>query len=480
MTDEELKQVWLNNYRIVPSVFNDVKKVEAVSTAFNTNIDAVLKVSGSRIAELASKLNLSWDELHKIKKAKIEKPADVIKGLVKCFEKGIAEEWITENLAVYNWMNKEIGYDRLQMGGQAGIVANAMAACGVQKVYVHTNSLPKKQANQFLKFENLRSFDENGEEKPAFQINRAKDVPLIHWILEFDKGDVFEFEGNKVECPKSNRFIATYDPLNLSLTIDEAFVRDIENQKLNYVILSGFHALTKSSGGLKLLDKALPVIDAWRQKCLGCVIHLELASTQDVAIRKAIVNKIVPLVDSIGVNERETIDVLQVIGEEELAKKCEDNPNSVNLFEALLKIKEKTKCPRIQLHMFGLYITLQNKFFKINPENNRKGMMLAASVAAHKAKIGNIDNCGREPLWSLSREVGDVGLKELRALVKFMKRPNMLKTGIADYAEYEVIAVPTILVDNPVTLVGMGDTISSISLIGSYKERKPSSEIGTF
>ena len=143
-----------------------------------------------------------------------------------------------------------------------------------------------------------------------------------------------------MECPKSNRFIATYDPLNLSLTIDEAFVRDIENQKLNYVILSGFHALTKSSGGLKLLDKALPVIDAWRQKCLGCIIHLELASTQDVAIRKAIVNKIVPLVDSIGVNERETIDVLQVIGEEELAKKCEENPNSVNLFEAL-KLRKK-------------------------------------------------------------------------------------------------------------------------------------------
>ena len=212
MTDDELKQVWLNNYRMVPSVFTDVKKVEAVSTAFNTNIDAVLKVSGAKIAEWATKLNLSWDNLHKIKKTKIEKPEDVIKGLVKCFEKGIAEEWITENLAVYNWMSKEIKYDRLQMGGQAGIVANAMAACGVQKVYVHTNSLPKKQANQFLKFENLRSFDENGEEKPAFQINRAKDVPLIHWILEFDKGDVFELDGNKAECPKSNRFIATYDP----------------------------------------------------------------------------------------------------------------------------------------------------------------------------------------------------------------------------------------------------------------------------
>lgn len=473
MTDAELKRVWLDNYRAVPTALQDIKKVEAVATAFNTNIDAVLKISGKRIAELARKLQMSWEELHQIKRTKISKPADVIKGLLKCFEKGIAEEWITEDIRVYNWMMEEIGYERLQMGGQGGIVANALAACGVQKVYAHANSLPEKQAEQFLKLNNLCSFDENGVEKPAFKINRSNDIPLIHWILEFDKGDVFEIGGQRAVCPKSNRFIATYDPLNLSLTIDEAFVRDIENQKLNFVVLSGFHALTKNSGGLRLLNKALPVIEAWRQHCPGCFIHLELASTQDVAVRKAILNKIAPLVDSIGVNEREAIDVLEVIGEEELAKKCEQNSNSVNLFEGLLRIKEKTKCPRIQLHMFGLYITIQNKYFKITPENNRKGMMLAASVAAHKAKVGNIDNCGTEPLWSLSREVSEVGINELRALVKYMKRPNMMGSGITEYAGFEVIVVPTILVDEPVTLVGMGDTISSISLVGSYEEKKP-------
>ena len=45
--------------------------------------------------------------------------------------------------------------------------------------------------------------------------------------------------------------------------------------------------------------------------------------------------------------------------------------------------------------------------------------------------------------------------------------------GKTEYAGFEVIVVPTILVDEPVTLVGMGDTISSISLVGSYEEKKP-------
>ena len=110
MTDAELKRVWLDNYRAVPTALQDIKKVEAVATAFNTNIDAVLKISGKRIAELARKLQMSWEELHQIKRTKISKPADVIKGLLKCFEKGIAEEWITEDIRVYNWMMEEIGY----------------------------------------------------------------------------------------------------------------------------------------------------------------------------------------------------------------------------------------------------------------------------------------------------------------------------------------------------------------------------------
>jgi ADP-dependent phosphofructokinase/glucokinase len=118
---------------------------------------------------------------------------------------------------------------------------------------------------------------------------------------------------------------------------------------------------------------------------------------------------------------------LKVIGEEELAKQCEENPNSVNLFKALVKIKEKTKCPRIQLHMFGLYITLQNCGYKISPENNRKGMVLAASVAAYKAKTGTTDNCGCDALRSLGLSVSDVGLDELRKLSKYLKRPNMME-----------------------------------------------------
>ena len=464
MENQELKKLWLKNFSTVPETLKRMKEVGAVATAFNTNIDAVLKVSGKKIVELAKQLGLGLKELEDIKQTKLEQPSDVLKGLFKCFKNGIAEEWLTEDTLVYDWMVENLGYDRLQMGGQGGIVANALAVTGVQKVYAHTNSLPELQAKQFLKRENLMSFDHEGKEKPAYSINREVDIPLIHWILEFDKNDSVELDGKTFTCPKSNRFIATYDPLNLHLVMDEHFVNNIAKKKIDYIVLSGFHALTEKNNGVKLQDDALPIIKGWKDN--GDLIHLEIASTQDIAVRKAIIKKIAPIVDSVGVNEREAIDILEVTGYEDLAEKCNKDTHSVNMFEAILNIKKHIKTPRIQLHMFGLYITIQDKGYKVKPEENLRGMMLAATVAAGKAGTGNI-NEEKNLLWAQGQEVSDVGLNELRDLSEHIKKPELLSHGIAEFDGFDIIAIPTILVEKPVTLVGMGDTISSISLVGA-------------
>ena len=464
MENLELKKLWLKNFSTVPETLKRMKEVGAVATAFNTNIDAVLKVSGKKIVELAKQLGLGLKELEDIKQTKLEQPSDVLKGLFKCFKNGIAEEWLTEDTLVYDWMVENLGYDRLQMGGQGGIVANALAVTGVQKVYAHTNSLPKLQAEQFLKRENLMSFDHEGKEKPAYCINREVDIPLIHWILEFDKNDNVELDGKTFTCPKSNRFIATYDPLNLHLVMDEHFVNNMAKKKIDYIVLSGFHALTEKNNGVKLQDDALPIIKGWKDN--GDLIHLEIASTQDIAVRKAIIKKIAPIVDSVGVNEREAIDILEVIGYEDLAEKCNKDTHSVNMFEAILNIKKHIKTPRIQLHMFGLYITIQDKGYKVKPEENLRGMMLAATVAAGKAGTGNI-NEEKNLLWAQGQEVSDVGINELKDLGKYLGKPQLAETGFAEVEGYDLIGLPTILVDKPKTLVGMGDTISSISLIGA-------------
>ena len=461
---EELKEAWLELYESAPETLEKVSEIETAVTAFNTNVDAVLKISGKKLADLVKKEGLSLAELQNIKQTKLLEPKDVLKGIFKSFKDGIAEEWLSEEKDVYEWMMQNLGYDRLQMGGQGGIVANVLGILGVQKVIAHTNSLPREQAEQFIRWDNIVSFDEQGIERPAYKINRVKDVPMVHWIIEFDKGDTTEIDGQKFVCPKSNRFIATYDPLNLRLVIDKHFLETVTEQSVDYVVLSGMHALTANNDGVALVEKVLPIINTWHTH--GAIVHLEIASTQDLEVRKAIIQKLATNVDSIGINERELIDILNVIGEDKLAKICQEDCHAENLFRALLRIKEVLKTPRIQLHFFGLYLTVQNKSFRVTPEQNRNGMILAATVAAGKAGTGDITH-ENHLLWAMGQKVSDIGLKEMQTISEIIEDKNFLKTGLTHYAGFDVIAVPTILVDKPVTLVGMGDTISSVSLVAA-------------
>ena len=470
------KTKWLANYKTVPAQLEKMAGVNGVISAFNVNIDAVIKITGETIEKIIREHSLDPKQILEDGKKRISSKEDAIRGIIHCFKGGIAEEWLIHDKEMFFWLNEFIGYDKMQMGGQGGIVANAMAVCGVDPVYVHCASLPKDQAKLFLDLPNLVTLDEEGKIEQASKIERKADLPLIHWIIEFNAGDTVTVDGKLITCPKANRFIATYDPLNFKLYINEPFAKRMASKDINheYIILSGYQILTKhndeGTSGIDRIDASKGVIDAWYHEGEKSLLHLEIASTQDKTIRKYLLDTIVKNIDSIGFNERELIDILEVIDEHEFAEVCNNKTNSVNLFKGMLKIFAYTNCSRMQLHMFGLYITLQKKGFKISAIQNRNGMQLAAVIAAAKAGTGAIDK-SQVLLWAKDREVSEIGLKELNNLSEFIKEEfgenNLMEEGIFINDSMEIIAVPTIIIDKPLTLVGMGDTISSISLVGA-------------
>ncbi len=464
MDIENLKNIWQKKYADVPLQLQKVKNIKTVATAFNTNVDAVLKIKGESLKKLILDNNIPLSSLDNITLTEMHLPTDVILGIVKCFVRGIAEEWVTEDKSIYDWMAQNLGYDRLQMGGQGGIIANTLALLKINKVIAHTNSHPALQAEQFLDLDNLFAIDENGELAKACEISRDNDIPLIHWIIEFDKGDSFNIDGKEFTCPKSNRFIATYDPLNLNLVIDRNFVSYLNNTQIDYLILSGFHPLLARKNGIELIKNAVPLIKQWQKNNPQMITHLEVASTQDLAVRKAIVEYIAPLMQSAGLNERETIDLLNVCDGKDLAQKIERETTAPNLFDALLYLKQKLDIPRLQLHMFGLYLTLQDARFPFSGVENLRGMLTAAVVSSSKAYNGALEKY-QDITLTLDVPPSDIGLGELTSLAQKLNKPELAENGICEFNGMFVSAVPTILVDKPKTLVGMGDTISSISLI---------------
>lgn len=474
MNGQNPANAWNELYRQVPEVLDSMKDIGRVISAFNSNIDAVVKLSGRDIEALAEMTDLvSLDNIND-RRHSISTPSDLVAGLLLCFTKGMAEEWLVEAPAVTGWITEHIGTGRLQMGGQAGVVANALAVCGVGSVLVHCAGLSREQSRLFLDLENLVTTDSTGHLSKANAIERP-DQSMIHWILEFDVEDVVTIGGETYKCPKSNRFIATYDPLNFTMELDQNFVEVASQGQNDAVILSGYHLLSSTlADGSRGTDRVLAtreMVARWRTNP-DTIIHLELASTQDRAIRKYVADTIARDSDSVGLNERETIDLLEVLDADELARQCNEQLTADNLFRGIRHIFQTLNIPRVQLHMFGLYITIQTPDFRISPLAERLGMQLAAVIAATKAGTGAI-NDQTTLLWAMDMPVSDVGMRELATLrTEIGADYNFLQTGIARTAAFDVIAVPTILIPKPVTLVGMGDTISSISLIGALGARE--------
>jgi ADP-dependent phosphofructokinase/glucokinase len=470
----QIQERWQQHYAAVPETIRALQDIETVLSVFNTNIDAVRRITPALFEELVDQADASpggGDGPHEI-----ATPADLIRGFVACFRDGIAKEWLITDEATYRWLDRHVGYDRLQMGGQGGIIANVMATCRIQHVLVHAASLPAQQSGLFVDRENLLSADSAGRLRPVRTIDRAEDTPLIHWILEFRKGDTIQVGGEKVTCPKSNRFIATWDPLNFTLCLDQHFVAavDAHERPLNYCMLSGYQMLTEHlSTGETSLDRiraSKQIVDRWRAQHDQLIVHFEYASTQDEAVRGQLFQEMSGWADSMGLNEQELIDVLEVTGQAGLAAACRRSLGAVNLFEGLRWVFQHCRIPRIQLHFFGLYVTLQAKGYRHTPAETRNGMAMAATVAAAKAGTGSIEK-EENLLWAHGKPIGEVAERELLALAGHLAERDgattLVETGIHEGEAFDVVAVPTIIVDQPVTLVGMGDTISSLSLVGA-------------
>jgi len=462
--------VWEKYYAEVPKTFERLKSVKGVLTAFNSNIDAIKKITPQTLQVWINEFSKTAE--FKNSHNEIKSQGDFLRGVLDCFSRGAAAEWLITEIPVYEWLQKNVGYDHLQMGGQGGIIANVMAVCGVQKVYAHAASLAPDQIKMFVDEPNLLLANSKNQFVPARKAVRANDKPLIHWILEFKKDDEITFNGEKITCPKSNRFIATYDPLNFELVTDEHFneaASHLEAGTLQYIVLSGYQLLR--SPAMDVIRDSWKKIGFWKKRQSLPQVHIEVASTQDKTVLKDIIEFVAFKSESIGFNEQELVLVLKAIDEVELAEKIDKKMDAVNLFEGMLKLQEKIGTPRMQLHFFGCYLTLLAKNYWNTLEKVREGMLLAATIAASKAGTGTIDK-KENLMWGMQVPVGDVGLKHLGQLHDYLNEvegQNTIKEhGLFIGKKYDVVAIPSKIVDKPITLVGMGDTISSLSLIGSH------------
>lgn len=218
--------------------------------AFNSNIDFVARPSLSAAEKFFRRRIISGGETY------------------------VDAETAARVAASFKW--KEV-----RLGGQAGNMANAAAALGV-KCLAQAYNLDPRQRKLFAKGVEVVG-EKTGEES-------------IDCVLEL-----------KLRNGKRDRLILTHDPANSNLLISPEFAsRSTEfiSSGCNRAVVSGFHLLREKSAAARLAA-ASQLIRGWRKANPELRIHFEAGDFSERKVIGLVAEAILPLVDSVGLNEKE-------------------------------------------------------------------------------------------------------------------------------------------------------------------------------
>lgn len=463
-----MEQHWNNIYTsTIEEAVDRIGKIPGVVLGFHSTIDGLKRIEPVKV-ETALKEHAPKEQLP----IEINDPADLMTGMLHGLIPGKALQLMIRNENTFRWLMEAFGYDELRMGGTSGNMANALSPLNFQKILVYANPLTKEQAQLFNDDENLLVLKQDAD--GSFQLHHphqaweGEGIKALHWILEYPQGVEITTAQGTITTPRANRYIAAWNPVNNKLQITETFKQGLlaTGDQFSHFIVSGFHILSETyPDGSTYLDCLRPVADflrELRQAHPHLKLHYEFASIASSKIRKGILTEIIPLVDSLGLNEVELVALLKDLDAADLASRIQEHNRIGEVLAGTVHLMKKLNINRIQLHDLGYYLCLTKPGF-VTPSRTRQGLVLAATLAAARTKMGRIS--GPQDIFTgLEVPLSQEGLDRLAELAELCGE-SLAKEGTTTYEGFDLAYLPTKVVERPVLTVGLGDLISSTGFI---------------
>jgi len=455
------------------SLLDNIIPKKGVIVGFNVNIDKIIEIFPEKLANLISAESDFVFNEETIPPKIIESPKDLLIRLILSIQNGKADEILITSKKTNDWIEKNFVISKVKLGGQAGIIANLLRKINLNQVLL---SLPAYNSvlSELLDSRILTVVEKND----GFSVQEIKNLDLVegnnisHYIFEFKAGE-YIIGKHRLLCKRANRFIVSFDNVNSLLKFNKGILEGCSHfiQDYSLAILSGFHLVnTDLNTSHSYRDVILPIvkmISKWKENNPNLFIHLETASTQDIKLREVIIELIFPLVDSVGINEQELLSFVEVLNSD-VAISMQKDMSSLKLFEGMQVLFNKFPDIRIHLHNLGYFLILSN-LRDIDEINRRKRSLIHASLfAAAKAQKGVIDSVS--DISDVSIDLSTSGYEELRKLHSYIQSKysvtgNLIKDGYLSTPSFTLTGIPTIVIKNAAELVGLGDTISSISVL---------------
>lgn len=453
--------------------FSDARKIKLAKAlcAFNSIIDSVVMGLGQPNKVLAE---LPKEELAQIEKksdsapSEIKNHVDFAAALLHCVKTGKALHLHAKPEVLASFEQVFIP-DEKRMGGQAGIMANQLAAFH-DFVLGYSSLLSPKQASYFNPHV---CFPTTKGKKlvchSAKAVARKGDPTRTNWIFEFKTGEKLNALVEHV-APRSNRLIVAsevpYPPVFENIDLKQLA------KHADVAFLAGFQQLHKNNAPavLKQVSSQIALLEKTNPKL---AVHWEFVPMEDKAAEKLVVQNLGKAVHSLGLNEVEIIDVLEILGAKKEAGRIEKAENSYTLYLGCRNILETLKLQRVHLHSFGFQLMVLRKPYPVPVEKARDALVLSSTVAALKALKGSAYVTAKD-LEKHALLPSGTGFNQVRALEggvdeerpkrhSSFERRALLESGIFDLNDHYAIIVPAPIV-HPKSTVGLGDVISSVSL----------------
>ncbi|XP_032824082.2 ADP-dependent glucokinase [Petromyzon marinus] len=128
------------------------------------------------------------------------------------------------------------------------------------------------------------------------------DQDQYHLILEYKAGERWA----DVEAPLASRFIFSHDQANAGMRFLETLVENLEEFRPDLVVLSGFHMM-EGQGKDFWTQRLDEVVTSLSEIPAETAVHLELASMADREYMEMVLEMVLPVVTSLGLNEQELL-----------------------------------------------------------------------------------------------------------------------------------------------------------------------------
>ena len=470
-------ETWKNSYlEALKLIDNDSICSKGVILGFNVNIDKVIKITPEILSNIPQTTRVEGRLSDNSGPKKITNIEELLICLLQSINEGKADEVIISSDEVAIWIEENFVISRTVIGGQAGIMANLLRKIEINPVLLST-PISSPNLIKLLDPSIIDPTTNNATIRLESKKASEKIEPLTHYVFEFSAGK-YRVANRIINCERPNRFIGSYDKINSLLMFSKEFNEySIDNiSDYTLCVMAGFHLIdfeTHSSRPYEaVFDPVLSLISKWKERNPLLIIHLELAAVKDRNLKQAIIDNLFPVVDSIGLNEQELISFLDCI-DKSLSVSIHSNISSINLFKGMHAIFSKYPHIRLHLHYLDYFLLLSPLISEKSVLIRKSSLIISSLFAAVKAKYGNIDKQTVAKLidYSISKK----GLGELQNLDNHLKNEvddatSLINNGYIQTKSFTMFGIPTIVIPSPTHLVGLGDTISLMSILYEFNK----------